>query len=71
MIEVTNRIRVIEVDGRDTWQDEPGTHLAVLSHKDSDKLVVLLFGSPWSSNITINANELIAAIKNATNTARW
>ena len=64
MIKVVNRLKVYEVNGKENTEEEE--RLEVESHWNIDRFVVLKIND--AVKITVSANDLIAAIKNATNT---
>ena len=76
MIEVTNEVPVLEIDGESLTYppaaegllDKSHWLLTVKSHWSDDDLVVMTYGC---TTITVCAGELKAAIKNATNTERF
>lgn len=68
MIEVTNNVKVYqEANGKHELDQVPD--LIVKSHWNRPEFVVLVL--PDNTHITVSAKDLAAAIKNATNTARW
>lgn len=66
MIKVENTVQIYEKDGKETKHGEH--HLIVKSHWNYNDRVVLEFGE---QNITVTEKDLLAAIKNATNIARF
>ncbi len=69
MIKTESTVQVCETNGKDTTGLERPT-LVVSSHWNRDTLAVISF--PGSDvKLTVSADDLVAAIKNATNTSRW
>ncbi len=64
-IEVVNRIRIYEQNGKEVALGQPLPILAVASHAINSDRVVLT--DPNGLAITVVASDLIAAIRNATN----
>ena len=62
MIDVVNEVKIYKINGEDTGPFE--TRLKVESHWNSCNFVVLNFKD---TRITVTADDLLAAIKNATN----
>lgn len=73
MIKVYNTIKVYEENDRDV--SLAGEELTVSSHWTNDKLVVITIKNKSSvttvTNLAVKASDLLAAIANATNTARF
>lgn len=66
-MEVINKISIYEINGNETKFGSE--HLKIISHwNNEDKVVISL--DDGLRNITVSARELIAAISNATNTAK-
>ena len=63
MIDVINEVKIYEIDGKDT-KFPSETKLKVESHWNYRNFVVLKFKDMC---ITVPADDLLAAIKNATN----
>ena len=70
MIESQNKVKIYEENGRDAVPDGAGDQpsICVKSHWNQETMVVLMVAGV---NYTVAAGDLMAAIKNATNTARW
>lgn len=66
MIKVVNHIKVYEVDGKECHSIAESTSIEVLSHWNRRTMVVIK--CEGGKKLTIAANDLIAAINNATNT---
>ncbi len=67
MITVQNTIKLYEVDGVETRPIEPPS-IRVDSHWNRNDMVVLLVDG---KSYSVVAKALIAAVNNATNTAKW
>jgi len=67
MIKVMNKVSTYEVDGQEVSSVD-GKPLVVDSHWNRNKMVRLKYGKV---DITVLAQDLKAAIDNATNTARF
>jgi hypothetical protein len=67
MIKVTNEVNIYEADDREV--STPAPRMLVKSHWNYDKFVVLI--TPGGERLTVAANDLRAAIENATNTKRF
>lgn len=65
MIKVVNKLKVYEVNDEETNTIDDKTTLVVESHWNERRFVVLKFND---IKITISADDLESAIKNATNT---
>ena len=63
MIDVVNEVKIYEINGEDT-KCPFETRLKVISHWNSHNFVVLNFKDTC---ITVTADDLLTAIKNATN----
>ncbi len=68
MIQVTNAVHVYEVDGVPTKVGDEGAVVEVNSHWNEAGMVVLVVGG---KRMKVRADDLLAAVKNATNTARF
>ena len=68
MINVVNRIKVYEVNDKEIDNPEDEKILEVKSHWSKNRFVVLKIND---IKITVSANDLEAAIKNATNTNKY
>lgn len=66
MIKVKNEIKVCEINNKEV--DWPKNSIQVLSHWNDDNKVVLVIDDKC---YTVSANDLEAAIKNATNINRY
>lgn len=67
MIKVTSEVRIYERDGKDYESGAPA--LAIVSHwSDRSRVTIVL---PDGTKLTVIARDLEAAIKNATNTAKY
>jgi hypothetical protein len=67
MISVESKVVVHEIDGKDRVVGDDTT-LVVRSHHNRDDLVILVFGTTrWA----VRERDLVAAIKNSTNSARF
>ena len=64
MTEVETKIKIYEVNGEETKNDKD-QHLSVRSHWNDHDFVVISFND--DDEITVAADDLIKAIKNATN----
>lgn len=71
MIKVTNRVSIYEKEGRQV--NFTDNYLEIRSHwNDSDRVVIVYQASDGQTiDITVIAKDLLAAIVNAKNTARW
>ena len=67
MIDVINKIEIYEIDGKEVPTGESKV-LEVLSHWNRPNMVVIKIED---KRYTVAEKELVAAIKNATNTARF
>jgi hypothetical protein len=68
-IKVTSIVRVYEINGKEAaYLENHG--LKICSHWNNPDRIELTFGDE-SQKLTILAADLIAAIKNATNTAKF
>lgn len=68
MIKVINKVDILEVNGKKDPPHDSIETLTVESHWNSSNLVTLAVGS---MKIAVTAKDLIAAIANATNVARF
>lgn len=68
MIKVVNKVRVYEVNDKEIDNIKDEKTLEVASHWNVDRFVVLKIND---IKITVSANDLEAAIKNATNTNKY
>lgn len=68
MIKVESEVEIYELDRRETKMID-GPKLIVQSHWNLDYMVILKFGD--GPSITVSAKDLLAAIHNATNSARF
>ncbi len=66
VIKVSNAVTVYEVDGTER-NDVPPPTITVESHWNRNTLVVLQANG---KRLTVSADDIMAAIRNATNTAR-
>lgn len=66
MIKVSNIVTVYEVDGKETT-GIPMPTISVLSHWNRDSMVVLELAG---QRVTVSAQDIRAAIDNATNVSR-
>jgi hypothetical protein len=67
MISVENKVPLFEINDKDTpLANAP--HIKVVSHWNSNSLVILKFDS---QSLAVKATDLIAAINNAINTAKF
>jgi len=69
VIKVTNEVRIYEIDGRET-EGLNSPKVIVESHWNDDHWVRLRLEGEGAQAITVNANDLLTAIGNATNTHR-
>lgn len=71
MIKVTNRVGIYEKEGRQV--NFTDNHLEIRSHWNDSDRVVIVYQTPDGQviDITVIAKDLLAAIVNAKNTARW
>lgn len=67
MIFVENKVPLFEVNGEDTSPTN-GPQVKITSHWNSPSLVILKLDS---QSFTVKATDLIAAINNAINTAKF
>ena len=65
MITVQNKVPIYEINGKESLND---IFFNVSSHWNSDKLVVLTLDS---QTIVVKATDLIAAVNNSINNARF
>ncbi len=71
MIKVENRLLIYELNGKETSVDN-NIALDVSSHWNDNRLIILSIPSnDCIVNVTVKASDLIAAINNSTNTARF
>ena len=68
MLKIKNEIECYEKDGAEIQAGQDSPILIVESHWNRADFVVVKFGK---TELTVAADELMAAIKNAINTARW
>ena len=66
MIEVTNKLKIYEINGKEV--DIFENILEVKNHWNINEFVVLNYNG---ITITVSAKDLREAISNATNTAKW
>jgi hypothetical protein len=72
MIEVKNKVRVVEVDGEEQGFSEENPKILVSSHWNRDQLVVLEWPDvPEGAKLAVNGRDLEAAIRNAMNSVRF
>ena len=73
MIKSINEVEILEINGKDICRlpqaERPDPKLTVVSHWNYKEFVVLHHGET-GEKITVNSNDLIAAITNAKNTNR-
>jgi len=67
MIDVMSKIKIYEIGGKSN-KGEP-KEIIIHSHWNSNRLIDIEL--PGFDKITVVANDLVAAIKNATNTAKY
>jgi hypothetical protein len=67
MISVENKVPLLEINDKGTPLTN-APHIEVVSHWNSNSLVILKFDS---QSLTVKATDLIAAINNAINTAKF
>jgi hypothetical protein len=68
MIEVTNKVHAYEVDGAPAKVGDDGASVEVKSHWNETGMVVLVVGG---KRMKVRASDLLAAVNNAINTARF
>lgn len=73
MIKSTNVVPIYEVDGKEPDEIPSvymgrGPSMYVTSHHNRDAMVVLELNG---RKLAVEAKDLLAAVKNATNSARW
>lgn len=69
MVKVESRVPLLEVDGKEPPRGEPDP-LVVSSHWNRRGVVVLRIGAGSLLSVSVSADDLRAAIDNATNTGR-
>ena len=67
MIQVSSKVEVIEINGKDVGINESEV-IEVKNHWSANTLVVLVVDG---KSFTVSVKEMEAAIKNATNTAKY
>lgn len=68
MIDVTNEIHVYEVDRKPMKRGDAGATIEVKSHWNETGMVVFVVDG---KQMKVRAEDVLAAVKNATNTARY
>lgn len=72
MINSDNTVDIYEINGQEQRPKvgSPHPQIHVRSHWNMDRMVVIKWHGDSGEEVTVNANDLMAAIKNATNTNR-
>lgn len=72
MIKSDNEVDVYEINGQEQKTQVGSSHprIHVKSHWNLDRMVIIQWHGDSGEEITVNASDLTAAIKNATNTNR-
>lgn len=68
MLQISNQMTVVEDHGKSRDQLESLPHVEIRNHWNDDRLVVV---KVLDQEVTLIASEIVAAVKNATNTAKY